>query len=638
MNKKRYKKSLKILAKWSDLYYDGIPEVGDGVFDSLLKEVKDYENIHNIKSDVTSSIQSVSWKGFLKSNHIIKMYSLKDMFDISDVLKWIKLVNVKLVIEPKYDGLSLSLTYEDGILVKAVTRGDGLIGDDVTLNAKAIVSIPNKISYKGSIIILGEVVMPKSIFKSLNELRLKHGEDLFSNPRNAASGSLKQKDPMITTFRNLSFYPFDVHSDEDAPISKKLERIEKYGFNKGLFRITATLDNIEKVYNDTVSNLDSFDILLDGLVIKADITSDRDRLGVVDKFPKYAIAFKFPNKETISKVINIINQVGKTGIITPVAEIEPVYIDGVRVARSTLHNYNEVLRLGLKIKDSIVLTRSGDVIPKILKVLPELRTGEEIDIVEPTLCPSCQSELIDLRCENKHCPDIVKFAILHFTSRERMNIQGLGESIIANLVNNSIISTYSDLYKLTKDDLSFLGNKVSDKILGNIESSRNITMDKLLSSIGIPMFGRRVSKKLVNSLGDVDYTNISFKQLTDTDGIGDELAIGYVSYMKENKNDVNELIKIMNITIEKNITKSNIRIVITGSFDFSRNELKEKLSKLGVTVSSSVTKNTDLLVYGDKPGSKLKAARELKITLLDGKFLSVSEIIDSILSIGDAPF
>lgn len=637
MTYSKYKKNIIKLTDWSKAYYIDEPIVSDGVFDALLHEVREYETKHNVKSDITTKVISEHTKGFQKIKHTTRLLSLRDVFSLEEATLWIDTLNNSIVtIEPKYDGLTVALTYSRGKLVSAVTRGsDGTEGDDVTLNANTIRSIPSTIKFKVDMTIIGEVVMSKSIFNKLNTARIKSNDKPFSNPRNAASGSLKQLDYRITAFRFLDFYPFDVtipNSDDDK--STLLHRLDSVGFNKPIFYHYLDSVNLEELYNEVVNNLPSFDIPLDGLVLKIDSQSKRIELGIVDKFPKYAIAFKFPNIEYVTTVRNIINQVGKTGTITPVAMVDVVDISGVNVSKSTLHNYNEIERLGIMINDQIVITRSGDVIPKILRVLKDKRIGIEIPIVPPTSCPTCESDLVDLTCINSECPDIIKFKLAHYVSVDRMNIKGLGETIIEHLVNNGILKTYSDIYTLAgTDKLDFLGDKTKHKIFKNIENSKRVKLHKFLASIGISNIGSRAGKLIADVFCE-NYANAKKEELLSIKGVGDEMATAYINYMQENKEEINKLATILIIEVPEFKSEKGLHnnvYCITGIFQFKRNELSELIEAYGGTVSNSVSKNTNMLIVGDNAGSKIDKARKLGVTILTPLNKDKYEIIDSIL-------
>ncbi|MGE4473087.1 MAG: NAD-dependent DNA ligase LigA, partial [Sulfuricurvum sp.] len=469
MTQTDYKTAVEQLKKYSYHYYVlDDPITTDEEYDILYHKVVAYEQEHpsEIVSDSpTQRVGDVPQDKFDKARHLVRMWSLEDLFDREELETWVNRItkvygDVRFYCEPKFDGASLNLIYDNGILVQAITRGDGALGEDVTQNAKTIQSIPLSIGYKERIEIRGEVVIFKEDFEKINEERLKNGESLFANPRNAAAGSLRQLDTRITASRRLVFMPYGIGANtlEIKNLSERMEWVYGLGFrNPHMTHLCESADQIETFYHEMRVERDNFAMLLDGMVIKVDSIAVQDELGYTVKNPRWAAAYKFPAIEKLTTLREVIMQVGRSGVVTPVAIVEPVDIEGVTVERSTLHNFDEIERKDIRIGDKVIILRSGDVIPKIVKVITAERTGNEQSIPRPKQCPVCGSELLDegalIKCQNLSCEARVVNSIIYFASKQCLNIDGLGDKIVEALHSAGMVHEVGDLFDLTMEQL-----------------------------------------------------------------------------------------------------------------------------------------------------------------------------------------
>jgi len=642
-----YDKEVDALRECSKAYYSGEPIISDSEFDSRVIELRKVEEELGVPpSDVIGSIIDDHKDGFAKERHGTLMYSMSDIFNKEEASSWMDNVNAnEYVIEPKYDGLSLDLRYEKGKLVVAITRGDGTHGDVVTNNAKTVHGIPHKISHRGTIEIRGEIVMSKTTLKELNSERKINGKNLLSNTRNAAVGALKSKSPITTASRRLEFYPWGLGSTKMRfkTQSQALSWISTLGFKEPLFKaVVKTKEDVLSFYDKMTNDRSKLDIDIDGLAIKVNDLAQWDKLGVVDKYPKYSFAFKFPHKEYVTKLKDVVFQIGKTGTVTPVAILEPVNIDGVTVSRATLHNREEIERLGIMIGDRIVIVRSGEVIPKIKRVVKESRTGNEIRINFPLSCPTCESDLENDTCINRNCPDIIKNKLLHFASRERFNITGLGEAIIETLIANSLLDSYRSIFELTEEDLVKVNIGAPKKLLDNIALSKSVTLDRLIGAIGIPNVGKRAGKAIGDRFG-LNFLSATVKDLSEIPGIGDVMARDFVRYMDENRDEVMSLLSVINPILpdSKAINDSfkNITVVITGTLALPRSEIIKYIEDRGGKVTSSISSKVTALLYNsENAGSKLDKAKKCGVTLVEAGDASSGQLLDIIDTISDLPF
>ncbi|WP_418180529.1 NAD-dependent DNA ligase LigA [Aliarcobacter lanthieri] len=639
MKKEEYENNIQKLITWAKAYYVyDEPIASDEEYDLLARECLEFEknnpDLVNPNSP-NKRVGGIVLEGFSKASHLSRMWSQEDIFNTKELEDWIKRAlkvgdNLEFFCQPKFDGVSLNLIYEDGILKQAITRGDGQIGEDVTQNAYTIQSIPLKIDEKSLIEIRGEVVIKKVDFESINKERIKNNEVPFSNPRNASAGSLRQLDPNITAKRKLFFNVWGV--GQNSLNFTKTSEMMKYIFSLGFIEapmqtLVKSIDEIENIYTNMVSKRDNFPMLLDGMVIKIDDIPTQEDLGFTQKFPRWSCAYKFPALEKTTKLKDIILQVGRTGVITPVAVVEPVLIEGANIERATLHNFDEINRLDLKINDSVIIIRSGDVIPKITKVLTDRRTGDEKEILKPTLCPDCSSELlvedIMIKCQNLDCPSRVVNSIIYFASKNCMNIDGLGDKIVEQLVREKKIFDILDLYSLKYEDLEALEGfreKKINNILNAIKNTKGSELHRVINALGIEHIGEVASKQICFEFG-LNIVDVTYEELIKLDGIGEQMANSILEFMRVNKDIVLKLFKIIEPTVvqkieaEDNVFKNKI-VVITGTMTKSRNEIKEILENLGAKISSSVSKKTDFVIYGEDAGSKYDKAVELNIKLL----------------------
>ncbi len=637
MTYEEYKKSVELLNKYAYHYYvlDN-PIATDEEYDTLYREVEEYEKKHPekiLKNSPTQRVGDRIAEGFEKAKHLSRMWSLEDVFNHQELLEWIERIKkidheISFYCEPKFDGASLNLIYENGVLQMGITRGDGVEGENITQNVKTIRSIPLVIEEKSLMEIRGEVVIEKEEFERINKERLKNNEPLFANPRNAAAGSLRQLDPRITAKRNLVFLPYGVgvNSLRFEYLSDLMEYIYSLGFKKPPFRSKAKdEDAIEAIYQKMKAERESYPMMLDGMVVKVNEIQKHEELGYTVKYPRFMVAYKFPAVEKVTRLKDIILQVGRTGVVTPVAVVEPVEIEGAVVERATLHNFDEIERKDIRIGDYVIILRSGDVIPKITKVLTERRDGSEKVVHRPTSCPVCGSELLDegalIKCQNLSCEARVVNSIIYFASKQCMNIDGLGEKIVEQLYKEGLVKSVLDLYSLTMEQLLTLEGfkeKKAQNLLNAIEASKGSELWRFINALGIEHIGEVASKQLSQVFG-LEYKNATEEQLIALDGFGEEMAKSFLEFMRVNKETVIRLEEIIQpvppateVETLDNPFKGK-KVVLTGTMSRPRGEIKQMLESLGAKVSSSVSKKTDFVIYGEDAGSKYDKALALGV-------------------------
>ncbi len=639
MNQTEYREKIEILKRWAYAYYvEDNPIATDEEYDRLYHEVLDYEREYPTKvmdNSPTKRVGGVVRDEFSKAKHIKRMWSMEDVFTKDEVEEWIErtVKNVGVtpyVCEPKFDGASMNLLYDKGKLVRAITRGNGIEGEEVTDNVRTIRSVPLTIEYQELIEIRGEVVIRKDDFEEINKERVKEGKALFANPRNASAGSLRQLDSAITAKRRLVFYPWGLGENSlmQSNLSEKMGYIYNLGFLKPPYtKSCKIIDEIEEFYQFLISKRDEIPMMMDGMVIKVDDIYKQEQLGYTVKVPKWMCAYKFPAVEKVTTVNDITIQVGRTGVLTPVAEVEPVDLDGAIISRATLHNFDEIERKGLKVGDKVIIIRSGDVIPKITKVLEDRRDGTQRDIVRPTECPTCHSEVLDegtlIKCQNLDCPDRVVNSIIHFAKKSSMNIDGLGSKIVEILVKEEKIEDILGLYSLKFEDLEGLEGfkeKRINKLLDAIAKTKGTTLAKLISAMGIEHIGEVAGKSIALEFG-LGVVDVTQEQLVEIDGIGEEMAKSFVEFMRVNRAFVLKLFDTIKPTVELKVeAKENPfkdkRVVLTGTMSVGRKVIKELLEELGAKVGSSISKNTDYLIYGEDAGSKYTKAVKLGVKSL----------------------
>ena len=551
------------------------------------------------------------------------------------------------MVELKIDGLAVALVYENGIFVRGSTRGDGVIGEDITSNIRTIKSIPLKLldeNVPSRLETYGEIYMKKSDFKRLNEEKMKVEEKLFANPRNAAAGSVRQLDPRISAKRNLDSFIYRATFPEEH---KFINHIEVLNYLKKIgFKVNSHIklcEDMEEAINYCQEWIDKKDVLdyeIDGMVIKVNSLKMREELGATTRSPRWAIAYKFPAQQVTTKVRNIIIQVGRTGALTPVAILDPVKVSGSVVQRATLHNEDEIKKKDIRIGDTVLVQKAGEIIPEITKVMKERRTGKEKEFIMPDLCPVCGAKVFRVegeavsRCESLICPAQIKQRIRHFTSRDAMDIEGLGPAIVEQLVENELIRDFSDLYYLKHEDvvaLDRMAQKSTDNLMKAIEKSKGKDLVHLLYGLGIRYVGIHTAEVMVKYYKNLDqYKNIELEELVKINEVGPKIAESIIFFFSQKENvEIIEKLRKAGLNFGTNEEEEKIKdsktqrlqekqFVLTGVLkDFTRTQAKEIISKLGGRVTGSVSKKTDYVVSGENPGSKYQKARELGITIIN---------------------
>jgi len=628
------------------------PIISDEEYDELFRELQRLEEQFPDLITPDSPTQRVGappLKEFGTVRHTIPMLSLQDArnddelrdFDqrVKRVLGLSPDTNIEYVTEPKFDGLSCEIVYIDGKYSIASTRGDGVVGEDVTQNVRTIKTVPmrlikNEHPIPSRIEIRGEVLMRKEDFVKLNRELMKRGEKVFANPRNAASGSLRQLDSNITASRPLDFVAWGVGVVEGVQFethNEVLDFLEKIGFKAARpRRICKNIEEVIDYYHEIEEKRDDFPYELDGIVVKVNALTLWDKLGTTARSPRWMIAGKFKPRQRTTRVKDVIFQVGRTGIVTPVAVLEPVEVGGVTVSRATLHNFDEIERLGVKIGDVVVVQRAGDVIPDIVEVIKEKRTGEEREIVPPSSCPVCGSKLVRenvyLRCVNVSCPAKVVQSIRHFASRKALDIEGLGGKTAELLVKEGLVKSLADIYYLNREDLLRLpgfAEKSVENLLNALERSKKAPFPRFIFALGIPNVGEYTAQILAEHFETFErLENASYDEVIEIQGVGPETAEAIVSFFRDERN--RELIRrlreagfeVMPLKkAESPLTGKTV--VFTGALSsMSREDAKRIVESLGGKVSGSVSKKTDFVVVGENPGSKYDRAKELGVKIL----------------------
>ncbi len=645
-----------------DYYVLDNPTLTDQEFDKYLRELEVLEKNHPEYDSSDSPTKRVGGEvidKFKKVKHQLPMLSLPDVFDISEIEEFNKRI-VKENVEPIYvceykiDGLSVSLHYEKGKLIYAATRGDGIVGEDITHNVKTIKSIPLSLPEDIDIEVRGEIFMPKKVLEVLNEQRAKDNLPLFQNVRNAAAGSIRQLDSKIAAERKLDSFIYHLPNPQDYGIKthqEALDYMKKLGFkvNEKANKLVKGINEIEAYINDITNERDSLPYEIDGVVIKVNSLESQQLLGFTSKYPKWAIAYKFPAKEVLTKLQDIIFTVGRTGRITPNAVLDPVIVMGSTVKRATLHNEDYVLMKDLKIGDIVSIRKAGDVIPEVVEAKKERRTGEEKDFVMIDNCPICNTLLIkkegqvDYYCPNILCPARKVEGLIHYCSRKAMNIDGLGDEIIEDFYNMGFIKVIPDIYSL-KDyrqdliELEGYGNKSVDNLLAAIEESKSNSLERVLFGLGISGIGDKTALTLAKKFKSLDnMLEASYEDFLNIDDIGPTLAKNlYEFFHNEEKLELIDALKAIGINMnflgeegKYDYRISGKKFVLTGTLEFmGRDELSRILEDYGATASSSVSKKTDVVIVGENPGSKYDKARELGIEIWNEE--RIKGIIDSL--------
>lgn len=648
--KERIEYLVKLLNKAGYEYYTlDNPSITDQEYDKYLRELELLEEKYPEYKMADSPTQRVGGKVISKFEKVVHekpMLSLPDVFNIEEIENFYnKIKNAGIsphfVCEQKIDGLSVSLVYKNGVLVSAATRGDGTVGENITHNVKTIKNVPLSLPEKIDIEVRGEIFMHKDTLKSLNEERKKEGLPLLQNCRNAAAGSIRQLDSSVAAKRNLDVFIYHLPNPEDYNLKthhEALDFMKKLGFkvNTEWNKLVSSLTQIEDYINNLGSKRESLSYDIDGVVIKVDELTAQKNLGYTAKYPRWAIAYKFPNDEVYTRLNDIIFTVGRTGQITPNAVLDPVIIMGSTISRATLHNEDNVISLGLKIGDIVAVHKAGDVIPEVIRALPERRTGKEKDFVMIKNCPICGSTLvkkgenIDYFCVNNDCPKRNIELLIHFASKNAMNIDGFGDRVVEDLYNMKYVLNIDDFYHLEKykEDLKLLegyGEKSVEKLLLSIENSKNNSLERLLFGLGISNVGSKTAKILAKKFQTMDALIAADEEvLTNIKDIGSIIAKSIVDYFNNNMDLIDRLKKLninMNYLGEKEVYNEDItdkKFVITGTIEnIPRDEIKLFIENNGGTVTGSVSKNTDAVIVGTDPGSKYDKALKLNIKIIN---------------------
>jgi DNA ligase (NAD+) len=642
MDKFEYKDAIEKLNIWAHAYYVlDAPLATDDEYDELYRKVTDFERQNPLLVDSSSPTLRVGGdilEGFEKASHLTRMWSMEDVFNEHELKLWIERIwktkrDFTFYCEPKFDGASLNLIYENGALKQAITRGDGSIGEDVTNNIRTVRSIPLRISHNEILEVRGEVLIKKTDFEKLNKERGMEGEPLFANPRNAAAGSLRQLDPSVTASRKLVFYPWGVgqNSIEFTCLSQKMDFVYSLGFLQPPMRLTTkNAIDVNELYKKFIEKRDEILMMMDGMVVKVDEIALQEELGYTIKYPRWMVAFKFPPAEKSTQILSVSLQVGRTGVVTPVANVKPIDIEGVVVERATLHNFDEIKRKDIRAGDYVTIIRSGDVIPKIIHVQTNKRVGSESILNRPTVCPICNSELLDegalIKCQNLTCDARVEASLIFFASKQALNIDGLGKEIVRALYRAGFVKSILDIFSLTKEQLLTLEGFKDKKAQNLIEAIANVKKSELwriINALGIERIGEAASKKIAQSFG-LDFVNVNEEQFLELDGFGKEMVASLKEFLHVNRGLIAELLKIIEPKADKKEIIDNPlkgkSIVLTGALNRPRDEVKSILEDFGAKISSSVSKKTDLVIYGEDAGSKYD-----KALLLGVKLMSQSE-------------
>lgn len=656
MNKTEAKKRIEELREKTEYYAkkyydDDNPEISDFEYDMIMVELRNLEKKYpefQSKESLTQKVGGHVKEGFKKVTHEVPLQSLQDVFSFEEIEEFddrIKkqavengIKEVKYVVETKIDGLSAALEYKNGKFVRGATRGNGLIGEDVTENLKTVKTIPMELNDKIDITVRGEVFISKKDFEEMNQEREENEEELFANARNAAAGSLRQLDSKITSKRPLDIYIFNVQKIEGKKFNSHFEELEylsSLGFNVNPVRIPCNnIEEVKNAINKIGDDREDLTFGIDGAVVKVDDLSFREILGTTIKVPKWAVAYKYPpeKKETILK--DIICQVGRTGVITPMAILEPVKVAGSTISKTTLHNEDFIKEKELKIGDTVVIQKAGDVIPEIVEVVKSKRNGTEENFSMPKTCPVCGAPAVReegeaaIRCTGIECPAKLFRNLVHFVSREAMDISGLGENIIQQLLDNKLIKNIADIYELKFEDIASLkknGKKFAQNLTDAIEKSKENDLSKLITALGIRHVGVKASKTLARKYKNIDnLMNAKYEELSEINDIGPIVANSIASFFEESQTrDLIQRLKENNVnmeSLEEEVQDKRFEgktFVLTGSLEeFTRGQASDIIERLGGKTSGTVSKKTDYVLAGSEAGSKLTKAQNLGVQII----------------------
>jgi DNA ligase (NAD+) len=633
------------------------PEISDFEFDKLLEQLKKYESEFPELVTPDSPTQRVGGaprEGFLKVKHSSPMLSLDNTYNEEELRNWERRVHelsgrkdVEYLCELKLDGMSLALQFEGGRLAHGVTRGDGSIGEDVTLNVRTVRSVPlwlseerlKKAGLPADFEVRGELLMPLAAFKRMNDEREKQGLSMFANPRNATAGTVRQLEPSITAQRRLDFFGYILLRNGRSYMprqSEAMDALEAAGFKVNPHRrLAKNIAEVWKFIEDWEKKRDSLPYEIDGIVIKVDRTNLQEELGFTGKAPRWAIAYKYAARGGITQIENIVPQVGRTGKLTPVAWLKPVPIGGTTVSRATLHNMDEIERLGVKIGDWVEVERGGDVIPKVVRVVDDGKHPRGKKTFEmPQRCPVCGGHVVrtegeaDHRCVNANCPAKLRESILHFAARSVMNIEGMGDALVAQLTDRGMVKNVADIYKITKNDLLSLermGDKSAQNVLDEIEASKKLPLERVIFGLGIRFVGERTAQFLAEHFGSLDaLERASEEELQEVNEVGPRIAASIVEFFAEPRNrELVEQLRKAGLTLkgekkQRGTALAGKTFVLTGTLaKYTRDQAKQMIEDAGGRVSGSVSKKTDYVVAGTDAGSKLEKAKELGVPVID---------------------
>ena len=646
----RMKELVELLNRYATEYYTSDnPSVSDSEYDRLYRELVELEKAHPDQVLPESPTHRVGGKildGFEKYSHQYPLYSLQDAFsreelDAFDARVRKELDDVTYICELKIDGLSISLTYEQGLFVAGATRGDGSIGENITENLKRVKDIPLTLPEKLDITVRGECYMPRVSFNQVNLARQENGESEFANPRNAAAGTLRQLDTAVVAKRNLATFLYQEASPSTRDSQEKvLEHLEQLGFVVNPRRLLAhSMDEVWDFIQEVGRERDQLPYDIDGVVIKVNDLAGQEQLGFTVKAPKWAVAYKFPAEEKEAKLLSVDWTVGRTGVVTPTANLTPVQLAGTTVSRATLHNVDYIAEKDIRKDDTVIVYKAGDIIPAVLRVVESKRVSEEkLDI--PTNCPSCESKLmhfedeVALRCINPRCPAQIKEGLTHFASRDAMNIAGLGPSVVEKLFEAQLVKDVADIYRLTVEDfllLEGIKEKSAQKLYQAIQVSKENSAEKLLFGLGIRHVGSKASQLLLQNFHSVEaLAQANPEEIATIESLGSVIAQSLQTYFATEGSKIllSELKELgVNLDYKGQIVAadaalSGLTVVLTGKLErLTRSEAKSKLENLGAKVTGSVSKKTDLVVAGADAGSKLQKAQELGIEIRDEAWL-----------------
>ena len=648
--KARVEELVPLLKYYTQMYFDDKQVVSDYEYDMLMKELKGIEKEFPdlIREDSpTQRVGASIKKGFEKVTHEVPLQSLQDVFSFDEVREFDERMQkaakennkeLKYVVETKIDGLSAALEYKNGIFVRGATRGNGTVGEDVTENLKTIKTIPQKLKEPIDIIVRGEVFIGKEEFEKLNSDRLMDEEEQFANARNAAAGSLRQLDSKITARRPLDIYIFNVQKSDSIKFTshyESLKYLEKLGFNVNPVKIFCNnIDEAIKAIEKIGRDREKLSFGIDGAVVKVDDLELREEIGTTYKTPKWAVAYKYPPEKKETKLLDIVCQVGRTGAITPMAILEPVVVAGSKISKTTLHNEDFIRQKDIRIGDTVVIQKAGDVIPEVVEVKKRKRTGEEKKFEMPTTCPVCGAQTVRevgeaaWYCNGVECPAKLYRGIIHFASKEAMDIVGLGDVIIEELIDRGLISNITDLYKLTLEDVASLkknGKKFAQKLIDSIEASKHRDLYRLINALGIRHVGVKTAKLLAKTYGSMDkLMEASYESLCMREEIGKIIAKAVYDFFREEQTiDLINKLKSYGVNMEEEVDEevddrfAGQTFVLTGTLEkYSRDEASEIIEKYGGKTSGTVSKKTTYVLAGEAAGSKLTKAQNLGIKII----------------------